>query len=352
MRRILSYGPMLKSELRSYIRAKRAEADTSIPWGRDFPERLEPFATSGKLLRGSVLCFAYEAFRGKAPDKAAVRAAMALEVTHSALLIHDDIMDGDGTRRGRPSMHEQYRRVAAKQKLSQEQRFGVNMALSGADAALFMAMELLSEAQASTTAGSGFYSMFVEQLLKTCTGQMQDVYFDARPAMPSKQEIHRLMRAKTAGYTLALPLAMGASLAGEPASVIRRLRAIGVAGGTIFQIRDDELGILGDTAKTGKPVGSDVKEGKKTLVYYYLTRRCTPEEREKAGAIFGNSLATADDIAYVSSLVRRHRIPKLLSGDIDRLRRKAFADIDKLAADGSLKDELKELVAFCAQRQY
>lgn len=352
MKRILSYGPMLKSGLRSYIRAKRLAADASIPWGGDFLGRLEPFATSGKLLRGSLLCFAYETFSGKAPDKAAVRAAMALELTHSALLIHDDIMDGDDKRRGRPSMHEQYARVAKRQKLPQADRFGVNMALSGADAALFMAMELLSGSQASATAGAGSYSLFMEQLLKTCAGQMQDVYFDARPATPSKNEIYRLMRAKTAAYTLALPLAMGASLAGEPASVLKRLKAVGVAGGTIFQIRDDELGILGDTAKTGKPVGSDIKEGKKTLLHYYLVRNCTGEERAKTGAIFGNPLATDDDIAYIRRLVRLHNVPKLLSDDVDSLRRKAFTDIDKLATGESAKNELKELIDFCARRQY
>lgn len=352
MKRILSYAPMLKNELRVYIRTKGLEADTSIPWARDFLERLGPFATSGKLLRGSLLCFAYGTFSGKAPDKAAFRAAMALELTHSALLIHDDIMDGDDRRRGRPSMHEQYRRIAKKQKLPQEGRFGINMALSGADAALFMAMELLSESQASATAGAGSYSLFMEQLLKTCAGQMQDVYFDVRPAMPSKNEIHRLMRAKTAAYTLALPLAMGASLAGEPASVLERLQAIGVAGGTIFQIRDDELGLFGDTAKTGKPVGSDIKEGKKTLVHYYLVRSCAGEDRRKVNAIFGNSAATAGDISYIRGLARLHRIPQLLSNDIDRLRRKAFTDIEKLATGESAKKELKELVDFCAQRQY
>jgi geranylgeranyl diphosphate synthase, type I len=352
MKRILSYGPMLKRELRSYIRAKKPGTGESIPWGRDFLERFEPFATSGKLLRGSVLCFAYETFSGKPPDKAAVRAAMALELTHSALLIHDDIMDEDDTRRGRPSMHAQYRRLAASHKLSKEDRFGTNMALSGGDAALFMAMELLSRSQACAAAGAEAYPVFVEQLLKTCAGQMQDVYFDARPASPSKNDILSLMRNKTAGYTLALPLAMGASLAGEPASVLRRLQAIGEAGGTIFQIRDDELGIVGDESKTGKPVGSDIKEGKKTLIHYYLARKCSPEELIKANAIFGNSAATAGDISYIRGLVRLHRIAGLLSEDIDRLRRKAFMDIDKLAADGSSKDELKELIAFCARRQY
>lgn len=347
----MGYSSSLKPELRSYISKKRRGADKSIPWGVDFLDRLELYATSGKLLRGSVLCFAYEAFSGKAPDKAAVRAAMALELTHSALLIHDDIMDDDDKRRGRPSMHSQYREVAEREKLAEPARFGVNMALSGADAALFIAVELLGSSQVESGAGVKHYSLFADQLLKTCSGQMQDVYFDARPATPSKKAIYDLMKTKTASYTLALPLAMGASLADASEPVLRRLQAIGVAGGTIFQIRDDELGVLGDTKKTGKPVGSDIKEGKKTLLYYYLAKGCAPDERAKLKSIFGNLSATPQDISYVQTLVKRRGIPKLLGGEVAALREKAFVDIDKLPLARSSKKELESLISFCARRQ-
>lgn len=351
MKRILAYGPMLKAELARYIRDRRLSADGSLPWEADFLDRLEPFAVSGKLLRGSVLCFAYEAFSGEAPDQAAVRAAMALELVHSALLIHDDIMDNDETRRGRPSMHEQYRIAAERLGLPESRRFGVNMALSGADAAIFMAMDLLSKSQAGARHGSATYRLFAEQLLKTCAGQMQDVYLDAMPSAPSKKEIQALMRGKTASYTLALPLGMGASLAGSPAGIIKRLRRIGVAGGTIFQIRDDELGIMGDPAKTGKPVGSDIKEGKKTLPYYYLLKKCPPADRDRLETIFGNATATDTDIDCVRKLMRQNGIEDLLGREVDRLSKTALSDIDGLDLDRRHKQDLQALINFCARRQ-
>lgn len=350
MRRILSYGPRLQSGLRDYI---KSEAVADIPENRDYDylERLEPFATSGKLLRGCVLCFAYKTFSGQKPDSDVMDAAMALELTHSALLIHDDIMDDDDRRRGRPSMHRQYQLVADKEGLADSKRFGVNMALAGGDAALFMAFGLLGRARTGHT-DHKFYDLFVDQLLKTCAGQMQDVYLEARPAMAAKREIYTLMRTKTAAYTLALPLTMGAAMAGQPDAVIRRLRSIGIASGTIFQIRDDELGALGDPAKTGKPVGADIKEGKKTLFHYYLRKASTPQERRRIDTIFGNPDASEEDIRYIQDLAKRRKVPQALNQEIERLEDKALAGIDKLELPRADKAELKNLIEFCSSRRH
>jgi len=195
------------------------------------------------------------------------------------------------------------------------------------------------------------YSLLASQLFCTCIGQMQDVYLEALPDMPSKRAIYTLMETKTANYTIGLPLVMGAALAGEPALMLRRLQAIGTSAGIIFQIRDDELGVMGNSAKTGKPVGSDVQEGKKTLLRYYLMKNCTAAERKKLAMVFGNPAAGSSDIAYVQSLVRHHGIGQQLGKEIDTLQRKAVAGIDKLAVDNKAKTVLKELVAFCAKRQ-
>lgn len=349
MKRILAYGPSIRSGLEAFIEAKRPVLSGPTPLGAQFLDRLKPFVASGKLLRGSVLCFAYEAFGGQAPDEAVIRSAMALELTHSALLIHDDIMDDDGLRRGQPSMHRQYLDMAEAQGLPDAERLGVNLAMSGADGALFMAFELLGEAIGDRTRSSR--RLFTDQLLRTCLGQMQDVYFEAGPSMPTKRQIHGLMRSKTASYTMALPLGMGAALAGQPEKVIRRAQTVGMDAGTIFQIRDDELGVMGDPSKTGKPAGSDIIQGKKTLLLYYLEKRCDPTERERIRTIFGNPDATGADMSYVRSLVRR-RITDDLAAEIGRLRSRASTGIGRLPMDAGAKRELGRLVDFCARRQF
>lgn len=351
MKPILAYGPLLDKELKALIRSRKGMGGASIPWADDFLEKLEPFASGGKLLRGSVLCWTYEAFSGRQPDRAVIDAAVALELTHSALLIHDDIMDDDDRRRGQPSMHERYRLAAEQEGMVDSGRFGTNMALAGGDAAFFMAFGLMGKARAAR-ADHRFYDLFADQLLLTCAGQMQDVYLDAQAAMPAKRAIHELMRTKTASYTLALPLTMGAAMADQPSDVLRRLQAIGIAGGTIFQIRDDELGVLGDTAKTGKPVGADIKEGKKTLFYYYLYKRSNPSERDRLKRIFGNPTVTREDIGWVQGLASRRKVPEALEEEIDRLNDKAAAGIDGLPLSSGHKAVLRSAISFCARRQH
>ncbi len=352
MKRIESYAPAIKAGIERYIDEKRAGTYGTTVWGSDFLKRLEPFATSGKLLRGSVLRFSYEIFGGGRPDQDVLNAAIALELTHSALLIHDDIMDGDPLRRGRPSMHRQYQTFASQEGLQDAEGSGISMALAGGDAALFMAFELLGRTMAGRAPKPAPYTLYVDHLLGTCAGQMQDIYLESLPSMPSKRDIYTLMRTKTAAYTLAMPLAMGAALAGAPGPLLRRLEAIGTLGGTIFQIRDDELGVMGDPAKTGKPVGADIKEGKKTLLYLYLMKKSPAIDRSKLSRIFGNPAATAADIVYVRSQVRAQDIGRLLGDDIDRLQKRAEADISKLPLERAHKRELDRLIAFCSKRQY
>ena len=345
MKRILAYGPVLRAELRTFIKSKQAEVTRSNSWQGDFLDKLLPFATAGKLLRGSLVCFSYELFAGLPPDAAVIRTAEALELIHSGLLIHDDVMDGDDFRRGQPSLHRQYQVFADKNGLAESARFGSNMAICGADICLFFAFGLLPSEREVVG------DLFTRMLAEVCDGQMQDIYLQSRPATPSKRVIYDLMKTKTAAYTISLPLAAGAALAGQPPAVLRQLRQIGDAAGMIFQIRDDELGVMGDTGSTGKPVGADIREGKKTLIYYYLMQKCSAGESRQLKVIFGNPELTQDDIAVVQRLIARHRIPRLLNAEIGRLEKQALRTLEKLNLSKSDKGELKSLVAFCAKRQ-
>jgi geranylgeranyl diphosphate synthase type I len=344
MKQILSYNAVIRSKLEEFLETKKAAANPAIPWQADFLGRLLPFATTGKLLRGSLVCFSYEALGDKPVTDSVIRAAMAVELTHSALLIHDDIMDQDALRRGKPSMHQQYQSLAEKENLADAAHFGASIAIGGGDLALFLDFELLAGCPAEVV------QLFTDQLVTTCAGQMQDLYLEAGEDMPPKDAIYELMETKTASYTMALPLALGAALAGQTDEVLEQLRIIGIKAGTIFQVRDDELGVMGDSGQTGKPVGSDITEGKKTLVYYYLLRQCDAGERKKLQAIFGNPDATADNIALVRELIKKHDITNLLNNEISSLERQALAHIDGFVAPEKAKTELIALVQFCGNR--
>ncbi|HVV67111.1 MAG TPA: polyprenyl synthetase family protein [Candidatus Saccharimonadales bacterium] len=351
MKEVLRYAPGIKRELHAAIDARQTGSRADSPWEDDFLQRLGVFAAKGKLLRGSLTCFAYEKFSGTPPSKPVLQTAAALELVHSALLIHDDIMDNDDLRRGQPSLHNQYQAAAKDKKLSEPARFGINMALAGGDMAFFLAFDLLATLDLEARKLATIKKMFVDQLVVVCAGQMQDVYFDANLKLPPKREIYKLMEEKTASYTIALPLLLGATLAGANKATLRQLSHLGVAAGTVFQIRDDELGLMGTTDKIGKPVGSDIAEGKKTLLYYYLFRRCNSAERKQLLSLFGSAHITDSDIAYLQQLVRKRGVLQLLQADVDRLTRQAYHAIALLPLSAKTKEELHELVVFCAQRQ-
>lgn len=343
MKNISAYGPVVETRVRSFLNAKKAEA-VADSWREDFIVKLLPFATAGKLLRGSLVCFGYEAVAGNKPTTQVLDTAAALELTHSALLIHDDIIDNDDFRRGGSSLHNQYMKKGNEKGVDGAAMFGVNMALCGGDMCLFFAFELLTEVPKSVC------SLFTSLLVEVCEGQMRDVYLQTRPSV-SKQSIYELMKSKTAVYTVSLPLMAGALLAGGSPATLRKLRIIGDAVGTIYQIRDDELGVMGSSSKTGKPIGADIREGKKTLIYHYLLKKCSIPERRTLRVIFGNPSLTENDIVIVQKLIRKHRIQTLLNREVQTLANRALKTLEALELSAVHKTELESLIEFCAKRQ-
>ena len=339
---VLAYRPAVRQGLESYIGRWQRDDGTGLRWPGDVAGRLLDFGTVGKLLRGSLVCYSYALCGGEEPlPPAVVDTAAALELAHAAFLIHDDIIDRDELRRGRPAMHAQYRRLLAAPDAA---HLGNGLAICAGDMILLKAFALLG-----SRAPLG--SLLARELAAVCAGQMEDVYAAASAGQPAKRKILALMRAKSAGYSLALPLKAGAVLAGQPAGVQERLYAIGLAAGTIFQIRDDELGVLGNARQLGKPVGADIRENKKTLLYYYLWQSAGAKERRRLATVFGNPDAGPADIAAVRQALLDHGVPARLQADLDRLRQTAERHIIRLDVPPFRQRELRQIVDFCAQRE-
>lgn len=340
---VQSYKPIVLKSLRAYLEHHIQNHAGSLAWERDVAERLMTFATTGKLLRGSLVCYSYEVCGGKSLPASVLNAAIALELSHAALLIHDDIIDQDDRRRGRPAIHYQYRQLFRPQPMPAHP--GNSMGICAGDMTLLMAFEALG------TAANSLSALLARELMTVCAGQMQDVYATGSAERLTKRQIYALMQAKSAGYSVALPLMAGAVLAGRPATLQRQLYALGVAAGTMFQIRDDELGVLGQTDKLGKPVGADIREGKQTLLYYYLWQAVDLKERRRLAVIFGNPKASRTDIAAVQQMLLHYKIPDRLQTDLDRLERTASRHIRQLRLPQTRKQELHQLVQFCAKRE-
>lgn len=348
MKDIFAHRQKISEELNAFISKKGESISPGIMWGPDFTTRLKTFAASGKLLRGCMVCYVYTLFTGKTPPTSVIKAAAALELTHAALLMHDDVMDQDDLRRGKPSFHSQYKQKILKHHLSDPSRFSESAAICAGDASIFLALELFNDVRVSRK--NSVYNLFAHELTLVCMGQIQDMYLQALPTNPSKSTIYATMQAKTASYSGALPLEIGSLLAGQPSKIQKDLRRLGIITGLIFQIRDDELSLTGNPTTTGKPVGSDIKDNKKTLARYYLFKYSEKKDTERLRLIFGNPKAKIADIKYVQKLYQNNRPATAINKEIENLQKKAFKQIDIIDVTSSGKDTFRSLVRFCSQR--
>ncbi|GAA0388984.1 dimethylallyltransferase [Acrocarpospora corrugata] len=239
-------------------------------------------ADSGKAMRPTLSLLAAEAVGGEAG--AAVPVAVAVELVHNFSLLHDDVMDGDDTRRHRPTAWR---------------AFGVSQAILAGDSVLALAFDVLAASgHPFARAGISTLSATVQELLN---GQSSDVEFEGR-AEVELAECLRMASGKT-GALIACACALGGLFGDGTAVQVEHLRAFGDRVGLAFQLADDLLGIWGDPAVTGKPVYSDLANRKKSLPVVAALTSGTAAGRELAAVYRGDALLSHDELTHAADLI-------------------------------------------------
>lgn len=254
----------------------------------------------GKRLRPQ---FAYWGWRSVAPPGAAgedamLDAACALELLHASALAHDDLIDASDSRRGRPATHILFAEMAAERGWPGDAtRFGAAGAILVGDVLLSWADSTFAAAQPSFTpeAAAAAREMFDAVHREVMVGQYLDVLEQARGEF-SVEAAQRVVRLKTAKYTVERPLLIGAASAGAPAATLSALSRYGIAVGEAFQLRDDLLGVFGDPAMTGKPAGDDLREGKRTVLVALAMRDADATGRSLLRSGLGDAAMDEDAI--------------------------------------------------------
>ncbi|MBS3128821.1 polyprenyl synthetase family protein [Candidatus Woesearchaeota archaeon] len=342
------YKKSISTFLHSFLLQKKEQLRLINLWGQDSVTKLLNFVDQGKMLRGSLILFSYDLFQKKKNEEL-IKVAAALELIHSSLLIHDDIMDRDELRRGKKTMHTQYAEHDTSMKDSQH--FGEGMAICVGDMGFFFAYEILSTLNIEKTKKDNLIELFSKELMNVCLAQMQDLSAGASKKEVSEEDVLSLYKNKTARYTFSLPFMLGALLAGQHKKVLDQLSLLGEYLGLIFQIKDDELGIFGEEKTTGKPLGSDIKEGKQTLFSLYLFQTVTPEEKKRLQNIFGNASFTKDDLRYVRHLIEHKNIFEKVNHIIKKFKTQAEHLISNLPISSEKKKELRNLLEYNLERQ-
>lgn len=266
----------------------------------DMLERYKKFGHGGKKLRGSLIQLGYELAGGDKKD--VLEAATTLEIIHSFLLMHDDIMDMDSIRRGAPTIHKQFE--TAHKKLGRDRdsyHYGVSMGIDMGDLGSFLAMEVLldSKLDADRKVAAAIY--LSRLLQRTAFGQALDVLYEQK-AKVTEAEVMEVHLQKTSFYTVGGPLKIGAILGGMEKSKVDAIEKFGEPVGVAFQLRDDELGLYSDEGTLGKPIGSDIREGKNTILRIKAIELAKGADKKFLQNAYGNKKLSKKDVKRVQDL--------------------------------------------------
>ncbi len=290
-------------DLLAFLAGKREEALATAPEAVALVDRLEALvASGGKRLRPALVQVSYLGCGGT--DPASVRPlALATELLHAYLLIHDDIMDHAATRRGRPTAHAFFAGEHGRSGLRGDAAdFGTAAAILAGDLGASYAQELFATTAVASAHGERLQRCFAAMCQEVVLGQYVEVLAGVRQA-PGEAELLQVLRLKSGRYSVERPLELGAILAGAPPPLLAGLAVFGRSLGEAFQLRDDVLGLFGDEATVGKPVGGDLVEGKYTFLLFHAMARASDEERRFLDGVRGNAGAGPAAVARALRLV-------------------------------------------------
>ncbi|MEL5990493.1 polyprenyl synthetase family protein [Microbacterium phosphatis] len=339
-------GDRVDKVIEQYFAARISRAEALGLTAADLWRRAALSARGGKRLRPRLVLLTHDALGGADRASAAVVAA-AFEVLHSALLLHDDVLDGDLLRRGRPNLAGEFAGEAL------ERGVATANATAWGSASGLLAGDLLLSGVHTLIAGldsparAELNEIVDDALLLTAAGEHADIGF-ALGVMPSAAgDIRRMMEHKTAAYSFAAPLRAGAVLARADRATADALWRIGTGLGLLYQLRDDVLGVFGDEGRTGKSAMGDLREGKRTLLVAFADGE--PEWREVEHLFGSRSLGPEDAHRLRGALVASGALRQ-----VEDLIAAQVAQVDARIADAALPDalrqELRGIARMCAER--
>ena len=241
----------------------------------------------GKRLRPYMLIQTCQMMGGISSQ--AIIVAGAVEMIHNFSLVHDDIMDNDDTRHGVDATHKKY---------------GSSLAILAGDTLFSKAYQTLAESKLPDTVRARLIKRLADACVDICEGQWLDISMGVDDRIPPPSEYVAMIRKKTSALFEA-SCAMGAVCAQAAPVDVANAAAFGLNLGIAFQITDDLIGVVGDPSLTKKPVGNDIREGKKSLPILMALELARSEDRDTIMRVFGNKNATAEETKDAVFTIRR-----------------------------------------------
>lgn len=285
--RLAAYGGAARAAAASYLHGDGLPPYLVAP-ARDYLDR------GGKGLRPALCLATCAAFGGR--DEDALPSSAALELVHTAMLVHDDVEDDSELRRGEPTLHRRYGRASA---------------VNAGDGLAVVALGALRDNTRllGPRLADRVWSEFDIMARQTVSGQARELGWqrDGRTDLTPDDYLDLILQ-KTCWYTTILPLRVGALIGSRGQADLAALTRFGFFLGAAFQIRDDVLNLVGSEALYGKESWGDLREGKRTLVLIHLLAATSARDRGRVVRFLGlePSERTPDLVEEVMVLLREH----------------------------------------------
>ncbi|MGW5424404.1 polyprenyl synthetase family protein [Streptomyces sp. NPDC003943] len=306
-------------------------------------EELEAAVASGKRLRAA---FCYWGWRGGGqPDSdALVRAAASMELVHAAAVVHDDLIDGSPLRHGRPTAHRALR--AAVPHHPRPAAAARSLAMLVGDLLMSLAGQLFVTSGLPAAYLNRARPLWAALARELVAGECLEILHTG--AAPDTAASLKVVRYKTAKYTVEQPLLIGGALAGAAPRLGEGYSAYGLPLGEAFQLRDDLLGLFGDPVRTGKAAADDLRGRRPTALLAETWRLADTAQRARLDALLERDDADPEDVrALMRALKAPERVEHMIAGRVDE----ALRALDELDAPPATLRALASLAHSASARQ-
>jgi len=337
-----------------YLGSKSKQSKKISPYLYEITSNIQELATrGGKRVRPAIMYYSFLGYGGNSISKTdLIRATMSIEISQSYLLIHDDIMDQDDLRRGGKTIHKMYFDKYLKDVSGGNlKNFSNSMAILSGNVASIFSLGVFDEIDISHNIRCRLLNELNNTHLLVNYGQVLDIMSIIDKDFDEK-DLLRIHEYKTSTYTFTGPMKMGAILAGKSESEIGKINKYTLPLGIAFQLQDDILGMFGDEEKLGKPVTSDLSEGKKTLLILEALKSCNEKDRKTILSLLGNSRARVSDAEKVKKII-------VDTGSLDKSKalakryvKKAESGLSELSIKGEGKEFMKAIAEYMIKREY
>jgi len=331
----------VNSWLKNFLSSQEIEREEVEEVFDEIPDFL---LRGGKRVRPALFFEGYKIGDGERLEECG-KASISIELCHSFFLMHDDIMDRDKLRRGGKTLHKAY-----------EEKFdawtSISLAINTGDYTNALSFRPILDTDFPTDKKLKVIEEFVEIRKDVFEGQCLDLILHETPLSDvGVKDVLDLHRLKTADYTISRPLKMGFYLSpkseeSDSEKTVEKLETYGRKIGTAFQIKDDLLGLFGEEEETGKPVTSDIEEGKRTLPLVIAHRRGTESQKEKMESIVGKKLSK-NEFKTIREIVKETGAKRKSEEMAEEM-----VEEGKRAVEGIESDFLVDLADFIIERSY